>query len=498
VSGSTPRFKASTGIEGLDNILSGGFPGNWTYLIQGEAGTGKTTLGMQFLLAGASAGERVLYVTVSHTTRALQEIAHSHGWSLAGVDIFELSAGDAATKLAADQTVFRTNEVELSETADAVLQAIERAKPARVVFDSLEQLRLLAASPLRYQKQMLALMQKLGEFESTALFLDANPPQGGDRELQALVHGMIELERTSPDYGGMRRRLQVVKVRGLAYHSGYHDFKIRSGGLEVYPRLESVGIREHRSSKMVKSSVEELDALLGGGLEEGTACLIVGPTGAGKSTVATLYAFAAAKAGERAAVFLFDERPETFYRRSAGMNMDVRPLVEAGAMSVRQVSTGELSPGEFAHWVRRAVDENGAKVVVIDSLTGYMNAMPQEHLLITQMHELLSYLSQRGVLTLLVMAQSGVLGSEEIEPIDISYLADSILLLRNFEDEGAVRRAIAVIKKRQARHERTIRELSITASGLQVGKPLTTFSGVLSSTPRFEGNRQELMEHDER
>ncbi len=487
--------RAATGVLGLDTILNGGFPRHWTYLIQGIPGTGKTTLGLQFLLEGLKHGERVLYITLSHTKRELHEIAHSHSWSLEQVPVHEFSAGEAVAHIASEQTVFHTADVELKETTDAILEVIERIKPERLVFDPIEQIHLLTDGPLRYREQLLTLKQVLTDMDCTTLFLTGEPSGKSDQQLQLLVHGALELEQNAPDYGDVRRRLKVDKGRGMRYHGGYHSFRIRTGGLEVYPRLDTPATDDNgRSTRtLVKSSVEELDTLLGGGLEEGTACLLVGPTGVGKSSLAALYAHAAARRGERSAIYLFDERPETFHQRSEGMGLDLLPQIEAGLVRLQQVNTGELSPGEFAHTVRQAVDHDKVKVVVIDSLTGYLNAMPHETLLIPQLHELLSFLSRQGVLTFLIMAEQGVLGSGELEPIDVSYLADTVLLLRRFEAEGQLRRAISVIKKRYGAHESTIRELRSTSSGVQVGEPITAFRGILTGTPTYEGRADALL-----
>lgn len=487
--------RAATGIAGLDTILNGGFPSHWIYLLQGAPGTGKTTLGLQFLLEGLKEGERVLYITLSHTRRELSEIAHSHGWSLDEMPVHELSAGEAVTYIASEQTVFHTADVELKETTDTILEVINRIKPERLVFDPIEQIRLLTDSPLRYRTQLLTLKQALVDMECTTLFLTGEPSGKSDQQLDSLVHGALVLEQNAPDYGDVRRRLKVDKGRGMRYHGGYHSFRIRTGGLEVYPRLETPDTNNNGRAlrTVVKSGVEEFDTLLGGGLEEGTACLLIGPTGTGKSSLAALYAHAAALRGERSAVFLFDERPETFHRRSEGMGLNLQPQVEAGLIHMQQVNTGELTPGEFTHTVRQAVDEDKARVVVIDSLTGYLSAMPQQTQLIPQLHELLSYLSRQGVLTFLIMAERGVLGSGELEPVDVSYLADAVVLLRRFEAEGQLRRAISVIKKRYGAHESTIRELRTTSSGVQVGEPLTTFSGVLTGTPIYEGRAATLL-----
>lgn len=499
----SPPVRASTGIVGLDTILHGGFPPHWIYLVQGVPGTGKTTLGLQFLLEGLRSGERVLYITLSHTERELQEIAGSHGWSLENLPLHEISAGEAANRLVSDQTVFHSADVELGEMIDGILENVARVKPERLVFDPIEQIRLLTDSPLRYRKQLLKLKQALTDINCTALFLTNDTLGDAGQDLESMVHGIVALERKSPAYGSVRRQLEIVKGRGMRYHEGHHTFRIRTGGLEVYPRLETTTTKRQAGWTALKSGVKELDTLLGGGLEEGTACLVVGPTGTGKTSIATLYAHAAAARGERAAIFLFDERPETFYRRAMGLGMNVEKYVAAGLIQVQPVNTGELSPGEFVHDVRQVVEgdgkRKGVKVVIIDSLTGYLNAMPDETLLIPQMHDLLTYLSQRGVLTLLLMAQSGVMGSGDISPLDISYLADAVLVLRHFEAEGRIRRAISVIKKRHGEHEQTIRELRITSAGVQIGEPITSFSNILTGNPTFEGNRLALLDsHDEK
>jgi len=477
--------RAATGIGGLDTILEGGLPREWIYLVQGAPGTGKTTLGLQFLLEGVRLGERVLYVTLSHSERELREIARSHDWSLDDLPVFEFSAGEAADRMSADQTVFHTDEVELGETIETILTTVRSIQPQRLVLDPVEQIRLLTASRLRYRRQLLILKQAFTDFPCTSLFLTGPSPEG-ESELEGLVHGILSLERWSPAYGTVRRQLEMVKGRGMHFQAGYHSFRIRTGGLEVHPRLVALGSNESKNGSPLLSGVEAVDTLLGGGLEGGTACLILGPTGTGKTSIATLYAFSAAKRGDSSAIFMFDERPESLLRRADNLAMSIRPFVDSGVVHLEQINTGEISPGEFAHRVRKVVEEDGAKVVVIDSLTGYLNAMPQEALLVTQMHELLAYLSRRGVLTLLVMAQGGMLGSEEIIPLDISYLADVVLLLRHFETEGRLRRAISVIKKRDGAHESTIRELELTKTGIHVGEPLVGFRNVLSGTPVLE------------
>ena len=483
--------RAATGTEGLDAVLGGGLMRDGLHLVRGGPGVGKTTLALQFLLQGVLEGERVLYLTLSQTEAGLRNIARSHGWDLAGVEVRELAAGDLGEQGVFEQTLFHSADVELGETLAAFLEAVEDLNPSRVVFDSTAELRLLAGDALRYRRQMLGLRQFFSDRGCTILMLEDMTDRGD--ELSGLLDGLLELEQSAPEYGDVRRRLRVVKLRGGAFRGGHHNFAIRTGGLEVYPRLVTSGGGEYGERDTVTSGVAELDALLGGGLEEGTACLMMGPTGTGKSSVTTLYVHAAAGRGEEAAVFLFDERPETFYRRSAGLGMDMRPLEEAGVLSVVGVDTGELSPGEFAQRVRKTV-EGGARVVVIDSLTGYFHAMPQEEQLVTQMHELLIFLSRRGVLSLLVVGQHGVVGTDLMAPVDVSYMADTVLLLRHFEAAGSLRKAISVVKKRYGEHETAIRELRLRPGGIEVGEPVRAFSGVLSGSPTYEGDRRALLE----
>ena len=493
----TPPDKASTGVAGLDAILNGGLPRDWSYMVRGDPGTGKTTLGLQFLLAGLAAGEAVLYVTLGHTARELREIARSHGWSLSGMQIHELSEDDAVDAIAADQLLLHPADVELGEVIERFFEAIETHQPSRVVFDPIEQVRLMTGSALRYRQQILKLKRFLTQQRCTTLFLAGGFAEDADQDLVNIVHGVIDLERTSRNYGHIRRRLEVTKGRGMVFQEGHHDFEIVTGGLIVYPRLETRAEgAESEQGRHVSSGVASLDTLLGGGLETGSTCLIVGPTGTGKTSLATLYAHSAAERGERSALFLFDERPESFSRRAESLGIGLEEHRAAGRVSVKAVRTGELSPGAFSQAVREQV-EAGAKVIVIDSLTGYLSAMPQEELLLTHLHELFVYLGERGVLTLLVMAQRGILGSGDTEPFDVSYLADTVLLLRHFEDAGRVRRALSVIKKRYGDHEATIRELRLTEEGIAVGEPISAFSGILTGTPVFEGNRRRLLEDDD-
>jgi circadian clock protein KaiC len=485
---------ARTGIEGLDAILRGGLPRDRMYLVEGDPGAGKTTLALQFLREGAAQGEPVLYVTLSETKAELNDVAASHGWSLEGINTLELVASEETLSQDQQLTFFHPSEVELSETTRAVLAEVERTKPTRIVFDSLSEMRLLAQSALRYRRQILALKQFFVGRSCTVLLLDDRTSETADPQLQSIAHGVVQLEQLAPEYGAERRRLRVLKLRGARYRGGYHDFVIQSGGLEVFPRLVA---SEHHSAHLresIASGVEALDSLLGGGLDRGTSTLLIGPAGSGKSTLATQYAVAAAQRGECAAIFAFDETIPTLLARSAAIGIPLSEELEKGSVLVQQINPAELSPGEFAHVVRKVVEnpDRGAKVVVIDSLNGYLNSMPEERFLTIQLHELLTYLAQRGIVTVLVVAQHGLMGGNVVSPVDASYLADSVVLLRFFESKGRVRRAISVMKKRSGQHEDTIRELQISARGLHVGEPLDQFQGILTGVPTYVGETSRL------
>lgn len=480
------------GVAGLDDILAGGLPKHRVYLIEGEPGTGKTTLAMQFLLEGARLGEPGLYVTLSESKEELDEIAASHGWSLEALSIFETVPPEDTLKPESQYTIFHPSEIELGETTNAVLEQVERIKPRRVVFDSLSEMRLLARDPLRFRRQILALKQYFTGRQTTVLLLDDKVYDGNDLQVQSIAHGVISLEHLAIEYGGDRRRLRVTKLRGSPFRGGYHDFNIETGGVVVFPRLIAAEHVLEFTAERVQSGVKELDALLGDGLDRGSSTLILGPAGSGKSTVASQFAATAVARGEHAAVFIFDELRETFLARSAGIGIQMKNYVEQGLLTIQQVDPAELSPGEFAHAVRRSIDQHGAGLVIIDSLNGYLNAMPDERFLAIQMHELLTYLNQQGIVTILVMAQHGFLGSQMGTPVDVSYLADTVLLLRYFEAHGSIRRAISVVKKRTGRHEHTIRELEITAQGIRVGNALTQFHGVLTGVPIYDGEHESL------
>jgi circadian clock protein KaiC len=483
---------ATTGIVGLDDILRGGLPRKRIYLVQGAPGSGKTTLGMQFLLEGRRLGETGLYVTLSETEEELRAVAGSHGWSLDGLVVHPLSSWEEMLGQKAQNTLFHPAEVELNETVTQVMQVVDRVQPARIVFDSLSEMRLLAGDSLRYRRQILALKQQFAGRNSTVLFLDDGTSESGDLQLQSIAHGVVALEKLDPAYGATRRRTEVVKLRGVDFRTGWHDYTIEKDGLHVFPRLVAAEHRQTFERGTLPSGLASLDALLGGGVERGTSTLLLGPAGTGKSTMITQYAMAAVRRKEKVAVFTFDENEGIFFARAAGMGMPLAEAVDEGLLEVRQVDPTELSPGEFAHLVCRAVDHFGARMVVIDSLNGYLMSMPNEKHLLAQMHEMLSFLAQRGVATFLVVAQHGMVGSM-VTPVDLTYLADTAVLFRFFEAEGRVRKAISVLKKRIGRHEDTIRELRVGERGVEVGEPLVQFSGVLTGTPSFSGRNQALL-----
>lgn len=488
----TYAARLSTGIPGLNAILGGGLPPNRLYLVHGEPGCGKTTLALQFLLAGVAAGESGLFVTLSETKDELEAVARSHGLSLDGIGVFEIRAGEDNLKPEEQYTAFHPSEVELGETVQTLLAEVERAKPARLVIDSLSEMRLLARDPVRYRRQIAALKQFFLSRGSTVLFLDDMASRASEHQFQTLAHGVVLLERYVPAYGRERRRLQVTKLRGVEYHGGYHDFTIRRGGMQVFPCLVAADHPQLPAAGQVASGVAELDTLLGGGPLRGTSALVIGPAGVGKSTVCLQYALAAGGRGEHATVFSFDEGRETTLVRSAALGMDLRPHAAAGTIDLQQIDPAMLSPGEFMSRVREAVERRRSRLIVIDSLNGYLNAMPGEKYLVIQMHELLTYLTQQGVLTLVVMAQHGLVGHQE-SPVDVSYLADIVLLLRYFEHGGRVRKAISVVKNRGGGHEDAIREFQIGPVGVRVGDPLTAFQGVLGGTPAYTGEAGPLM-----
>lgn len=478
-------MRASSGIAGLDQILGGGFPYDRVYLVEGDPGSGKTTLGLQFLREGLRRDEKVLYVTLSETRSELAAVAESHGWTLDGMAIHELTSGNDKAFRPDDQyTFFHPSEVELGETTRAVLAEVERVNPTRVVFDSLSEMRLLAREPLRYRRQILGLKQFFIGRRCTVLLLDDRTSHAGDLQLQSLAHGVVALEQLAPEYGAERRRLRVVKLRGVKFQGGFHDFVIATGGLAVFPRLVAADSRTNNESVTADTGIAEFNQLLGGGLDRGTSTLFIGPAGAGKSALATQAAASAALRGERVVFYMFDEGIDTFRRRAAGLGVDIESHLASGQMVLTQIDPAEMSPGEFADRVRSDVDRGHASFVVIDSLNGYINSMPEERFLLAQLHELFMFLRQRNALTISIVAQHGLIGAMQA-PVDLSYLADNVVLLRFFEAAGEVRQAISVLKKRSGTHEKTIRELRLRPSGIVVGAPLREFQGVLTGVPNF-------------
>ena len=474
---------ARTGISGLDDILGGGLPRNRLYLIQGDPGAGKTTLSLGFLLEGVRAGEKVLYVTLSETVEELQAVARSHGWSLDGVTVHEMNVGDTRTLVdEEDNTLYAPAEVELGERMTALLDEVDRLQPSRIVLDSCTELRLLAQTALRFRRQILALKDDLVKRGCTIILIENPTTAGGDPLLQSLVHGVIGLEQLAVVYGAERRRLRIHKLRETRYRGGYHDMAIRTGGLEVFPRLVAAEHGHPFEAEAVSSGIAEIDSLMGGGIDRGTATLVIGPAGSAKSALASQYAVAAAARGEHVAMFTFDEGTGTLFARASGLGMDLAAHVERGTISVQQIDPAELSPGEFIAVVRAAVTEHHARMIVIDSLNGYLHSMPEEKFLALQLHELLSFLRQHGVVAILVVAQHGLLGRMEA-PIDISYLSDNVILTRYFEAEGRVRKAISVVKRRSGKHEDTIREVILGPRGFEVGEPLGPFRGGLMGVP---------------
>ncbi|MBI3651271.1 MAG: AAA family ATPase [Acidobacteria bacterium] len=485
---------ATTGIPGLDKILHGGLPRNRLYLVAGNSGTGKTTLALQFLLAGRQQGEQGLYVTLSETREELFAVARSHGWSLDGITIYDLAVPTDLLPEDGQYTLYHPSEVELGETTKAIFEEVERVQPRRVVFDSLSEMRLLARDSLRYRRQILAFKQFFIGRQSTVLLLDDHTSQESDRQLESLAHGVLLLERQTPGYGGIRRHLNVIKLRGVNYTGGKHDFKIDTGGIILFPRLVASNHYTPFVREAVSSGVANLDKLVGDGLSTGTANLIMGPAGTGKSSIAAQYVLAAAQHGEKSAIFVFDESVSIFLHRAAGLGIDIAHQVESGQCLIRQIDPAELSPGEFSDIVCKAVEEFGAKLVVIDSLNGYNQAMPEENFLTAHMHEMLGYLNQQGVLTLVILAQQGIIGSHMTTPVDMSYLADTVLLLRYFENQGRIHKAISVIKKRTGYHEEAIRELRLTSTGVQVGEKLDEFQGILTGVPQYRGQQHRLLD----
>jgi len=487
--------RASSGIPPLDDILAGGFVRRRIHLIEGKPGTGKTTLGVQFLLAGQAAGEKTLYVSLSETADELRASAETHEWDLDGIEIFELMPPESGLIGEGGQTMFHPSEVELAETMTLLINHIERLKPERVVIDSLSEVRLLAQSALRYRRQILALKQYLARRGTTVLLLDDMTSETHDLQLHSIAHGVVTLEQLAIDYGAERRRMRVTKMRGVKFRAGYHDYSIKTGGIEIFPRLISAEHTGNVPKDVVRSVSPQLDDMLGGGVRRGTSVLLVGPAGSGKSSIAISYLTAAAARGEYAALFAFDESAGSIRDRSAGLGMPIDSFIAKGLVTLAPMNPAEMSPGEFTQRVCDTVQQRGAKVVIIDTLNGLLNSMPDERHLILQMHELLTYLNEAGVLTILVVAQHGMLGMMQ-SPIDLSYISDTVLLLRFFEASGEIRKAISVVKKRVGTHQASIREFRLSDKGLEVGEPLTAFEGIMTGVPTYTGPRRLLKEAD--
>jgi circadian clock protein KaiC len=485
---SPPQDEAvSTGSKALDAILSGGYAANHIHLIEGAPGSGKTTLGLQFLMDGVRRGERSLYITLSESRNELLQVARTHGWDLDGVEIFELVPPELSLDPEREQSIVYASDLELGETVKMVMEEVTRIAPSRIVFDSLSEIRLLAQGSLRYRRQVLALKHFFAQRQGTALFLDDLTEMIDDLSLHSLAHGVLRLEQLAIAYGSERRRLRVYKMRGRDFLGGFHDFIIRTGGIEIFPRLvASAHPDEGQEDRQALSGIAELDDLVGGSLDYGTTTLVIGPSGAGKSTITLQYVYQLLQRGEKALVISFDETIRVFHKRAAGLGLGLAPWVEEGTFIFRQVDPAELSPGELTGLIREHVEEQGVSMVVIDSLSGYQHAMAEEQFMLLQMHEIVTYLNQQGVLTFLILAQSGMVG-QMTSPVDLTYLSDNVLLLRFFEAHGEIRRALSVLKKRTGPHESTIRELKIAVGGISVGPRLAGFRGVLTGTPTYEG-----------
>lgn len=482
-----------TGVEGLDDILNGGLPKGHLYLAEGDPGTGKTTLALQFLLEGVKRGDRGMYITLSESKRELEKVAASHGWSVQSISIYEMIHSDEDLSSEAQYTVFHPSDVELADTMTAILKHVEEIRPQRVVFDSLSEFRMLARDPLKYRRQILALKRYFAGRNCTVLLLDHSTAESSrnDLQLQSIAHGVIKMQSLERDFGIKRRRMEIHKLRGSQFREGFHDYTIKTGGLTIYPRLIAAEHKPGFKRTPLSSGLKELDDLFRGGIDTGTSTLLLGPAGCGKSTIALRYAVSSAQRGEKALILTFDEALGTLIERARGLGMDPTGLLESGMLDIQQIDPAELSPGEFVSKIRELVEEQDLRMVVIDSMNGFLNAMPHEQFLAMQLHELLAYLGQQGIATLLTLAQHGFIGVTN-SPIDVSYLADTVLLFRYFERAGSIRQALSVVKKRSGPHERTIRELIFGEGRITVGPPLKEFEGVVTGSLTFTGlNTQE-------
>ena len=484
-----PRIKL--GCPGLDHILGGGLPAGRLYLLEGDPGAGKTTLALQFVAEGMKSGERALYITLSESRSELNFAAQAHGLPIEGVEIVELLPDEDDLRPEQQYTVFHPAEVELNDRMQRIVKEVRRVKPDRLVLDALSELRMLAKDPLRYRRQILSLKDFMHDQKCTVLLLDDRTSRDADLQLHSIVHGVVSMDRTSREYGKARRQVEILKLRGTPYSEGAHDYSIVTGGVVVFPRLIAADSRDGGTIECVSSGIPELDALTGGGLDRGTTTLLIGPAGCGKTTIATHWVVSAAERGETCAVFTFEEGPQTLMSRAAGLGMNLRPHITSGRVGLERIDPAEMSPGELVAKVQDYVEKKNARVIVFDSLNGYLQSMPGEHFLAVHLHELLAYLNNRGVLTLMILAQAGTIGSPMQSAIDVSYLADNILLLRYFEAHGEVRQAISTIKRRAGAHERTIRELRLGPDRIHVERPLNDFQGILAGTPSFLGGTKE-------
>ena len=484
----------NTGIGGFDEILAGGLPRNRLYLLEGAPGTGKTTLGMQFLLAGVAAGEPGMYITFSETSEELHAVAESHGWPIAGITLCDMGAIEPQLGPEAQTTLFHPADLELNQTTQLLFEQIDRVNPLRVVFDTVSEVRTLAQTAARYRRHLLLLKHFFSRRKNTVIFLDDLIASDNDMQMHSIVHGVFRLEKYRADFGAERRQINIGKLRGVRFVGGNHDYTIERGGLQIYPRLIAAEQSVPWQRKQLVSGIVGLDQLLGGGLDRGTSNLFMGPAGSGKSTLAFQYAIETAKGGEAVAMFVFDETLETLFARVSALGMDPRPYIDQGLMHIQTVDPAELSPGQFTDVIRRAVQERGARLVVIDSLNGYLHATPMAQHVVLQLHELLSYLGRRGVTTILVLTQQGMMGAMQ-SPIDLTYLSDTILLTRYFEAYGAVRKAATVLKKRSGAHETSIREFTIkNGVGIQMGAALGKFQGILTGVPKYVGESEEMLD----
>lgn len=487
--------RIETGVLGLDDILGGGLPKGQMYLLEGTPGTGKTTLAMQFIMAGSQSGQSALYITLSESKFELESTARSHGWNTEDMPIEEFIPEEASLSPEQQYTVFHPSEVELATTVHKLTQLIEERKPARLVIDSLSELRLLAADTMRYRRQLLALKQFFAGRDTTVLLLDDRSAEGSDMQLQSIAHGVMRLDRLQQSYGVNRRHVEILKMRGSKFREGFHDYTIETGGVRMYPRLVANEHDSEFNDERVKSGLDALDEMFGGGINRGSSTLLVGPTGAGKSTLAMQYAYTAAKRGDRAIVYSFDEVLRTAQERAESLGLPVREEIARGTLAMSQIDPAELSPGEFVWQIRSDVEKRDTRIVVIDSLNGFLNAMPGEKDLTLQLHELVAFLNQKGVVTFIILTQHGLVGNMQTE-IDVSYLADTVVMLRYFEANGEIRQVISVLKQRVGRHERNLREFCLDENGIGVGEPLRNFRGILTGVPDTLNSEVKLAEKD--